>query len=52
MVSAITLILYIHTIIDAMFLTGEEVVGSAIVTLAGKVVRVIRTTIRITIADP
>ena len=47
---AITLILYIQTKVDAMSLTREEVVGSAIVTLAGKDVRVIRTT-TITIAD-
>ena len=50
MVNAITLIPYIQTNVDATIQTREEVVGSAIVTLAGKDVRPIRTT-TLTIAD-
>ena len=42
--NAITLVKYIHTNVDAMIQTWEEVVGSAIVTLAGRDVRIIRTT--------
>ena len=48
--TAITLKIYIQTNVGAASLTGEEVVGRAIVTLAGKDVRIIRTT-TITSAD-
>ena len=41
--TAITLELYISTKVYAIFLTQEEVVSSTIVTLAGKVVRAIKT---------
>ena len=37
------LIIYIPTNVNAIFLTQEEVVSNAIVTLCGKIVRVIRT---------
>ena len=37
------LIIYIPTNVNAIFFTQEEVVGNAIVTLCGKIVRVIRT---------
>ena len=40
---AIALIIYIPTNVNAIFFTQEEVVGNAIVTLCGKIVRVIRT---------